>query len=178
MDRLCRALMFLNQLARNIASLFRQDNISSGAVLTDRTNEVIPSEGAGACLQDVGDVLGAEGLKREAIGEAEDPGGAGAPWVQSFGENSRQVYATNTSSRAVHHLAVIPEAEQVRDLGVRFLLRPNDHVQTALRVFRDPSCQPAGCPRSRNAESHRLMGGSANGRMLRLGSQAATISCS
>jgi arginine repressor len=24
-------------------------------------------------------------------------------------------YATNTSSRAVHHLAVIPEAEQVRD---------------------------------------------------------------
>jgi hypothetical protein len=115
---------------------------------------------------------------KSTLGSAEDPGGAGAPWVQSFGENSRQVYATNTSSRAVHHLAVIPEAEQVRDLGVRFLLRPNDHVQTALRVFRDPSCQPAGCPRSRNAESHRLMGGSANGRMLRLGSQAATISCS
>jgi hypothetical protein len=115
---------------------------------------------------------------KSTLGSAEDPGGAGAPWVQSFGENSRQVYATNTSSRAVHHLAVIPEAEQVRDLGVRFLLRPNDHVQTAVRVFRDPSCQPAGCPRSRNAESHRLMGGSANGRMLRLGPQAATISCS
>src|SRR5690349_8796858 len=75
----------------------------------------------------------------------------------------------NPSSRAVHHLAVVPEAAQLGDLGVRLLLRPNDHVQNALRVLRDRSRQPAGCPRSRNAESHRLMGGSANGRMLRLG---------
>src|SRR5499427_9012124 len=35
---------------------------------------------------------------------------------------------------------------------------------------------PASSPRARDAESHRLVGGSANGRMLRLGSQAATIS--
>jgi hypothetical protein len=113
---------------------------------------------------------------KSTLGSAEDPGGADAPWVQSFGENSCQVYATNPSSRAILPLAGIPEAPRLGDLGVRFLLSPNDHVQTAVRVFRDPSCQPAGCPRARDAESHRLMGGPANGRMLRLGSQAATIS--
>ena len=87
----------------------------------------------------------------------QDPGGACAAWVQSFSQNGRQVYATNASSRAVHHLAVIPEAERVADLGVRLLLCPNDHVQSALRVFRDPSRQPASCPRSHDAASDRLV---------------------
>src|SRR5262249_26070155 len=113
---------------------------------------------------------------KSTLGSAEDPGGAGEARIQGFSQNSRQVYATNPSSWAVHHLAVVPEAERVGDLGVRLLLRPNDHVQNALRVLRDRSRQPASSPRARDAESHRLVGGSANGRMLRLGSQAATIS--
>src|SRR6516165_7373949 len=96
------------------------------------------------------------------LGSAEDPGGACAAWVQSFSQNGRQVYATNASSRSVHLLALIPEAERVADLGVRLLLCPNDHVQSALRVFRDPSRQPASCPRSRDAASDRRMGGTAN----------------
>ena len=61
---------------------------------------------------------------------------------------------------------------------VGLLLRPHDHVQNAVRVLRDRSRPPANSPRARDAESHRLVGGSANGRMLRLGSQGATISCS
>src|SRR5262245_59434769 len=116
------------------------------------------------------------GRRQPTLGPAEDPGGALEAWVQSFSQNSRQVYATNPSSRAVHHLAVIPEAARLGDLGVRLLLRPNDHVQTAVRVFRDPSRQPASSPRGGDAESHRLVGGSANYRMLCLGSQSATIS--
>jgi len=111
-----------------------------------------------------------------ALGSAEDPGGAGEAWVQSLSQNGRQVYATNPWSRAIFSLAVIPQAARLRDLGVRLLLRPNDHVSNAVRVLRDPSRQPAGSPRPCDAESHRLVGGSANGRMLRLGSQAATIS--
>jgi hypothetical protein len=73
------------------------------------------------------------------LGPAEDPGGAGEAWVQSFSQNGRQVYATNPSSWAVHHLAVAPEAARLGDLGVRLLLHPNDHVQNALRVLRDRS---------------------------------------
>jgi len=46
--------------------------------------------------------------RESTLGSAPDPGRAGAPWVQSFGESGRQVYATNPSSWAVHHLAVIP----------------------------------------------------------------------
>jgi IstB-like ATP binding protein len=42
---------------------------------------------------------------KSTLGSAEDPGGAGAPWVQCFGENSRQVYATNRSSRPILPLA-------------------------------------------------------------------------
>ena len=103
------------------------------------------------------------------LGSAEDPGGACAAWVQSFSQNGRQVYATNASSRSVHLLALIPEAERVADLGVRLLLCPNDHVQNAVRVFRDQSRQPTSRPRSRDAAPDRLMGGSANCRMLRLG---------
>src|SRR5262249_48245629 len=44
------------------------------------------------------------------LGSAEDPVGAGEAWIQSVSQNGCQVYATNPSSRAVHHLAVIPEA--------------------------------------------------------------------
>src|SRR6516225_9905023 len=104
-----------------------------------------------------------------SLGSAQDPGGACAAWVQSFGQNGRQVYATNPSSRAVHRLAVIPEAERVGDLGVRLLLCPNDHVQNAVRVLRDRTCQPASSPRSRDAASDRFVDGAANCRMLRLG---------
>src|SRR5262249_5278539 len=50
------------------------------------------------------------------------------------------------------------------------------HIQNAVRVLRDRSRQPASSPRARDAESHRLVGGSANYRMLCLGSQVATIS--
>src|SRR5215475_5158021 len=107
---------------------------------------------------------------------AEDPGGAGEAWLQGFSQNSRQVYATNPSSRAIVPLAVIPEAARLGDLGVRLLLHPNDHVQNAVHVLRDRSRQAASSPRARDAKSHRLVGGSANSRMLRLGSQAATIS--
>src|SRR5215470_19407081 len=35
------------------------------------------------------------------LGSAEDPGGAGEAWIQTFSQNSRQVYATNPSSRAI-----------------------------------------------------------------------------
>jgi len=87
------------------------------------------------------------------LGSAQDPGGACAAWVQSFGQNGRQVYATHPSWRAVHHFAVIPEAERVRDLGVRLLLCPNDHVQNAVRVLRDQSRQPTSRPRSHDAAS-------------------------
>ena len=90
------------------------------------------------------------------LGSAEDPGGACEAWIQSFSQNGRQVYATNPSSRAILSLAVVPEAARLGDLGVRLLLHPNDHVQSALRVFRDPSRQPASCPRSRDAASDRL----------------------
>ena len=93
------------------------------------------------------------------LGSAQDPGGACEAWVQSFGQNGRQVYATNPSSRAVHRLAVIPEAERVGDLGVRLLLCPNDHVQNALRVVRDQSCQPTSRPRLRDAASDRFVDG-------------------
>jgi hypothetical protein len=48
-----------------------------------------------------------------------------------------------TSSRSVHHLALISEAARLGDLGVRILLCPNDHVQNAARVLRDRSRQPA-----------------------------------
>src|SRR5262247_4906517 len=116
------------------------------------------------------------GRRQPTLGPAEDPGGALEAWVQSFSQNNRQVYATNPSSRAILPLAVIPEAARLGDLGVRLLLHPNDHVQNAVRVLLDRSRQPASSPRGRDAESHRLVGGSANGRMLRLGSQAATIS--
>ena len=92
------------------------------------------------------------------LGSAEDPGGAGEARVQSFSQNGRQVYATNPSSRAILPLAVIPEAAQLGDLGVRLLLRPNDHVQNAVRVLRDRSRQPASSPRARDAESHRPRG--------------------
>jgi len=53
------------------------------------------------------------------LGSAEDPGGACEAWVQGFSQNSRQVYATNPSSRAIFPLAVIPEADRLGDLGVR-----------------------------------------------------------
>jgi hypothetical protein len=36
------------------------------------------------------------------LGPAKDPGGAGGAWVQGFGENGRQVYATKPLSRTVH----------------------------------------------------------------------------
>src|SRR5215510_16611489 len=109
------------------------------------------------------------GRRQPTMGPAEDPGGALEAWVQSFSQNSRQVYATNPSSRAVHHLAVIPEAARLGDLGVRLLLRPNDHVQNALRVLRDQSCQPTSRPRLRDAASDRFVDGAANCRMLRVG---------
>ena len=83
----------------------------------------------------------------------QDPGGACAAWVQSFGQNGRQVYATHPSWRAVQHLAVIPEAERVGHLGVRLLLCPNDHVQIAVRILRDQSRQPTSRPRSHDAAS-------------------------
>src|SRR5262245_48502875 len=100
------------------------------------------------------------------LGSAEDPGGAGEAWIQGFSQNSRQVYATNPSSWAILPLAVVPEAERLGDLGVRLLLRSNDHVQNAVRLLRDRSRQPASSPRARDAKSHRLVGGSANSRML------------
>src|SRR5215475_506555 len=100
------------------------------------------------------------------LGSAEDPGGAGEAWIQGFSQNSRQVYATNPSSWAILPLAVIPEAARRGDLGVRLLLRPNDHVQNAVRVLRDRSRQPASSPRARDVKSYRLVGGSANSRML------------
>ena len=78
------------------------------------------------------------------------PSGAGEAWIESFSQNSRQVYATNPSSRAILPLAVIPEAARLGDLGVRLLLRPNDHVQNAARVLRDRSRQAASSPRARN----------------------------
>src|SRR5262249_37904997 len=96
------------------------------------------------------------------LGSAKDPGGAGEAWIQGFSQNSRQVYATNPSSRAIFKLAVIPEPARLRDLGVRLLLRPNACRQV-LHVHVTPN--PTA-----------LLGGSANGRMLRLGSQAAMIS--
>ena len=110
------------------------------------------------------------------LGSAEDPGGAGEAWVQSFSQNSRQVYATNPSLRTVYYLAIVSQSARLGDLGVRLLLHPNDHVQNAVRVLRDRSRQPASSTRPRDAKSHRLVDRSANGRMLRLGSQAATIS--
>ena len=110
------------------------------------------------------------------MGSAKDPGGAGEAWIQGFSQNGRQVYATNPSSRAIFPLAVIPEAAWLGDLGVRLLLRPNDHIQNAVRVLRDRSRQPASSPRARDTESRRLVDGSANCRMLCLGSQATTIS--
>jgi hypothetical protein len=67
-------------------------------------------------------------LRESTLGSAQDPGGARAARVQSFGENGRQVYASRSSSRAIFPLAVIPEAARVNCLGVRFLLRPNHHV--------------------------------------------------
>src|SRR5262249_62024001 len=100
--------------------------------------------------------------RQPTLGSAEDPGGAGEAWIQTFSQNSRQVYATNPSSRAIFPLAVIPEAARLGDLGVRLLLRPNDHIQNAVRVLRDRSRQPASSPRARDAESHPLVGGSAN----------------
>src|SRR5262245_34990775 len=75
-------------------------------------------------------------------------------------------YAQPTHRRGPSHLAIVPEAARLGDLGVRLLLRPNDHVQTALLVLRDRARQPASSPRGRDAESHRLVGGSANYRML------------
>jgi hypothetical protein len=157
-----RAALALSGVAEVLAPVFKS-----------RRKAGAPPDCAGAGRPDT-----SHDHRESTLGSAPDPGRAGAPWVQSFSQNGLQVYATNPSSRAVHHLAVVPEAAPLGDLGVRLLLRPNDHVQNAVRVLRDRSRQPAGCPRSRNAESHRLMGGSANGRMLRLGSQAATISCS
>src|SRR5262249_30219989 len=114
--------------------------------------------------------------RESTLGSAEDPGGVGEAWIQGVSQNGCQVYATNPSSRALFPLAVVPEAARLEYLGMRLLLRPNDHVQNAVRVLRDRSRQPASSPRGRDAESHRLVGGSANGRMLRLGSQASTIS--
>src|SRR5215467_1687475 len=84
------------------------------------------------------------------------PSGAGEAWIESFSQNSRQVYATNPSSWAILPLAVIPEAARLGDLGVRLLLHPNDHVQNAVRVLRDRSRQAASSPRARDAKSHRL----------------------
>src|SRR5262245_65808548 len=70
------------------------------------------------------------------LGSAEDPGGGGQAWVQSFSQNSRQVYATNPSSRAIFSLAIIAEAAWLGDLGVGVVLRPSDHVRYAVRVLR------------------------------------------
>jgi hypothetical protein len=61
-------------------------------------------------------------------GSAEDSGGTVKAWVQSFGQDGSQVYASNPSSRAIISLAVIPEAARIDRLGVRFLLCPNHHV--------------------------------------------------
>src|SRR5262245_18889716 len=63
-----------------------------------------------------------------SLGPAQDPGGVGAARVQSFGENSRQVYASRLSPRAFFPLAVIPEAARVGYLGVRLLLCPDHNV--------------------------------------------------
>src|SRR5262245_63960162 len=109
------------------------------------------------------------------LGSAEDLGGAGEAWIQTFSQNSRQVYATNPSSRAVPHLAVISETERVGDLGVRLLLCPNDHVQNVVRVLCDQARQPTSLARSRDAASDRVVDGSANCRMLRLGPSTASF---
>jgi hypothetical protein len=95
--------------------------------------------------------------------------------VQNFSQNGRQVYATKPSWRAVHHLAVVPKAERVGDLGVRLLLRPDDHVSIGVRVFRDPARQPASSSRAGRALSNRRVDGTADCRMLRLRSQPATL---
>ena len=95
------------------------------------------------------------GRRQPTLGPAEDPGGALEAWVQSFSQNGRQVYATNPSSRADLHLAVVPKGERVRGLGVRLLLRPDDHVSNAVRVFRDPARQPASSSRAGHALSNR-----------------------
>src|SRR5262245_14491460 len=102
------------------------------------------------------------GRRQPTLGPAEDPGGALEAWVQSFSQNSRQVYATNPSSRAILPLAVIPEVERLGDLGVRLLLRPDDHVSNAVRVFRDPARQPASSSRAGHALSNRRVDGTAN----------------
>jgi len=98
------------------------------------------------------------------LGSAEDPGGA-----QSFSQNGRQVYATNPSSRAVHDLALVPEAERIADLGVQLLRRLNDHVQNVAGVFRYPSRQPASYPCSCDAASDRVVDGAADSRIRRVG---------
>ena len=114
--------------------------------------------------------------RESTLGSAQDPGGARAAWVQSFGENSRQVYASRPSSRAFFPLAVIPEAARVNCLGVRFLLRPNHHVSNTIRVLRDSSRQPASSARACDGTSDRQVDGTADCRMLRLGLPAATLS--
>ena len=75
----------------------------------------------------------------------------------------------------LHHLAVVPEAQRVGNLGVRLLLCPNDHIQNAVRVLRDQSRQSGSCPRSRDGASDRFMDGPADCRMLRLGSSAGSF---
>ena len=114
--------------------------------------------------------------RESTLGSAQDPGGARAAWVQSFGENSRQVYASRPSSRAFFPLVVIPEAARVNCLGVRFLLRPNHHVSNTIRVLRDSSRQPASSARACDGTSDRQVDGTADCRMLRLGLPAATLS--
>src|SRR5215467_12967306 len=62
------------------------------------------------------------------LGSAQDPGGACEAWVQSISQNGGQVYATNPSSRAVRHMAVLPEAARIADVGMRLPLRPDHNV--------------------------------------------------
>src|SRR5262245_7549281 len=102
------------------------------------------------------------GRRQPTLGPAEDPGGALEAWVQSFSQNGRQVYATNRSWRAFRHLAVVPNTERVGDLGVRLLLRPDDHVSNVIRVFRNPARRPASSSRAGHALSNRPVDGTAN----------------
>ena len=62
--------------------------------------------------------------REPTLRSAEESGGTGEAWVQSFGQDGSQVYASNPSSRAIFPLAVISEAARIDRPGVRFLLTP------------------------------------------------------
>src|SRR5215468_6257896 len=73
-------------------------------------------------------------------------------------------------------MARVPETARIQYMGLWLLLHSNNLVPNSVRLFRGPSRQPRNSAHSGDAMSDRGVDGPAVGRMLRLGSMAATFS--